>query len=114
MSAFTKVTPVYTANATGACTPTQMATDLLTAWDALDLAVITKIYGCTIASAVVAHTATAATLTVVINLTAAFLAAFPAVDLTGDTSPFANLFTAQLRAAVVQPIVAAAPVYGSS
>lgn len=114
MSTFTKVTLVYTVNATGVCTSTQMATDLATAWAALDKSLVLTLYGCTITSAVATHpSATQAVLTVVIALSAAFLAAFPAVDATGDTSPFVNLFTAQLRAAVVQPIVAAAPVYGA-
>lgn len=104
-----KVVLVYTVNATGACTPTAMATELGEAWDGFDKSVITSLYGCTVAGAVIAHTSTQASITITIDLSAAFLAAFPSVP--PDTSPFAGMFTAQFRAAVVQPVVESAPSY---
>jgi hypothetical protein len=114
MSGWTHVTLVYAANATGARTPAQIATALGDAWDAIDKALITTVYGCTIASATTAVTGTQASLTVVIDLSDSFLAGFPAVDLTSDTSPFVELFTAELRAAIAQPDMAATPDYGGS
>lgn len=104
-----QITLVFNENATGGLTAAQLATNMLAAWNAIDNSLITVLYGCTITSATVSHAGNQATLTVVINLTAAFLAICP--NTPPDLTPFYDLYSAELKAKTLQPALWQTPTY---
>ncbi|MHB8563333.1 MAG: hypothetical protein ACYDDA_05175 [Acidiferrobacteraceae bacterium] len=105
------VTLVWTANATGALTATQLAAQMAAKWAAMDHSLITVLYDCTIASAVATHALNVATFTVVIDISPVFIRMFP--NTPPDLTPFYDLYSAEFLSGILQPVNAQTPVYSA-
>ena len=97
------MTLTYRVNCTGAKTPAQMVTALTAAQAQIDTSLITSVYGCAIT---LWHAATSGTTAAVLTIT---------IDTTGSNvvgvlAAFVDLFTADLRAVLLQPVLAGTPV----